>query len=157
MYSYLLENVDLLDAIEFNLLLQDENIEESSTLSKLTLQTRIRKNNAKKGVSINSVADLIKNHSNPGLAELVNKSKDVDELRYIKKDTQTIFGTLNKIKERITLCRQQGETNKTKSYYKNIKKMYIDKGITEKDVEKTIENMKKLIEDINKRIKELEK
>lgn len=146
---YILEDVDLLEQVEF--------MEESSFASKLGLQSKIRKANSKKGVSINSAADLIKNHSNPGLREIAMQSKDVDELRYIKKDIQTTFDTLNKIKDRIKLCKQVGETDKTKSYYKNIKKMYIDQGITEKDVEKTIENLNKLIDDINKRIKDLQK
>ena len=155
MHNHILEDVDLLEAVE--VYSEIETLEESSFLSKQFLQTKVTAYNKKKGVSIKSMPDLIKNHSNPGLTELVKNSKDIDELKYLKKDTQTTFSTLNKIKERIGLCKRLGETDKTKNYYKAIKRDYIDKGLTEKDVDATIVGMKKLIEDINKRIKELEK
>jgi DNA replicative helicase MCM subunit Mcm2 (Cdc46/Mcm family) len=157
MYNLFLEDCDLLEAVEIMNIMNESYIEESSFLSKLFMQPRVRAINKKKGVSITSMEDLIKHHHNPGLLEIVKTSKDIDELEYIKKDTHGVFPTLEKIKERIGLCRELGETSKTSSYYKYIKKHYIDKGITEKDVDKTIEELKKQEKLINERIKELKK
>lgn len=132
-------------------------IEESSFASKLVMQPKISKINKQKGVSIKGYPDLIKNHYNPGLRQIINTSKDVDELRYLIADTRTAFGNLNKIRDRIKLCKSQGENSKTSSYYKYIKKHYIDEGITEKDADKTIAELNKDIETAKKRIKELNK
>ncbi len=130
---------------------------ESSYLSKLTLPLKIKKINAAKGVSINGMADLIKYHYNPGLRQIIQTSQDIDELRYIRDDTRTTIPTLNKIQERIYNCKKLGNCKLTKSYYKYIYKTYIDKGLTENDVKKTIVETQKTIQICNTRIKELKK
>lgn len=107
-------------------------IKESSFADKLKLQPRIAKINKKYGLSIKNYPSLVKNHYNPGFREVINTSKDIDELNYIRQDTRSALATLNKIKERILLCKSLGETPKTKSYYKFIKKNYIDQGLTER-------------------------
>lgn len=136
-------------------------IDESSFASKLLLQKRISKINKQKGVEISGgnkgIKNLIKNHYNPGLRQIINTSNDIDELQYIRKDTRTVFHALEKIKERINLCKSEGETRKTSSYYKFIKSNYIDEGITEKDVQKTIDELNKDMNTISVRIKELRK
>ena len=42
---------------------------------------------------------------------------------------------MKKIKERIHNCEKYGECEMTKKYYKNIEKMYLSHGVTEKDVD----------------------
>lgn len=144
------ESVDLLD--EVNILL-----DESTFASKLTIQSKVKSYNKKRGIKINNTSDLIKNHGNPGLNDYINNSKDIEELNYIKRDTRTVFKTLETIKERIKLCKQLGESQKTKNYYKGIKRLYLDKGITERDVQQTIDNLNKTINLINEKIKKLKK
>lgn len=130
-------------------------VNESSYVSKLLLPLKIREINKKNGIRINNMGDLIKNHGNPGLKKYIEKSNDIDEIKYIIKDTRTIFSNLEKIKERIKLCKSKGKNDTTKSYYEYIKKNYIDNGITEKDVEKTIDGQNELINAGKERIKEL--
>lgn len=134
-----------------------EEIQESSALSKMTLQAKVRRYNKQQGTKVNNIVDMIKHGYNPGLRTLIKNSKDIDELQYIKKDTHTIIPTLEKIKERIGLCKKHGETSQTESYYKYIKKNYIDAGITEKDVQKAIDEIKVQDKLINDKIKELKK
>lgn len=110
-----------------------------------------------KGITISGYPDLIKNHYNPGLRELIKTSKDIKELEYLRRDTNTSFKNLNKIQERIKLCRSQGETKKTSSYYKYIKKHYLDADLTERDVQKTINELNKDIKTCTERIKQLKK
>lgn len=141
---------DLLDTVELEM-----SINESSYLSKLSLPFKIKKYGKEEGFVVKEIADLLKKHYNPGVRKLIEKSTDIDELQYIKKDTRTLIPTINKIKERIKLCKDLGETSKTSSYYKYIKKHYIDKGITEKDCDMTIDEIHNQEKIINNRIKEL--
>lgn len=132
-------------------------LHESSYLSKLALPLKIKKINKSKNVIINGYPDLIKYHYNPGLRQICQTSKDIDELKYLRDDTRTSIPTLNKIQERMYNCRKLGECKKTKSYYKYIKKKYLDKGLTETDVKKTIIETQKTIQICSSRIKELNK
>ena len=135
-----------------------ESVNESSALSKLMLPHKISKYNREEGVYIKGLADYIKHGGvNPGFRTVIRKSTDIEELQYLRTDTRTLIPTLNTIKERIKLCNELGETNKTKNYYKGIKKMYIDKGITEKDVQKALDGTNETIKLIGERIKELQK
>lgn len=150
MMELFLEDCDLLEAVEL-----EESLEESSTLSKLMLPAKIRKYGKEEGFVVKELSDYLKKHYNPGLRKVIEKSKDIDELQYIKRDTRTLIPTINKIKERIGLCKKLGKTDKTKNYYDYIKKHYIDKGITEKDCDMCLEEIKKQEKIINDRIKEL--
>lgn len=109
------------------------------------------------GFKIHPKQDLIetlKKHSYEGFLNLVKKTNKIDDLVYLRKDTNTVFPTIKKISERITKCKKLGECKETQSYYKNIKKKYIDNNITEKDCELTIKWFKEvLIAEINKKIK----
>ena len=149
--SYLfLEDGDLLEAVEIQTI-----IDESSFLSKLALPIKIGAHNKKEGVTIGSAVDLIKKGYNPGIRNIIKTSKDIDELQYIRADIRSVIPSLQKVKERITLCKQLGDTKKTSGDYKFIKKHYIDTGITERQVQKTIDNLHSDIELAGKRIKEL--
>ena len=136
----------------------ESSLAESNYLSKLALPYKIKKINKKEGVTINDVSDFIKNGGvNPGYRTVVKNSKDIEELQYLRTDIRTTIPVLTKIKERIKKCKELGETKETKNYYKGIKKLYIDKGITEKDVEKALNGVNETIDMINERIKELRK
>ena len=103
------------------------------------------------------MGDLIKYHYNPGLRQICQTSKDIDEIKYLRDDIRTSIPQLNKIQERMYNCKKLGECDKTKSYYKYIKKKYLDKGLTENDVKQTIVETQKTIQICNNRIKELKK
>ena len=137
--------------------MEESSVEESSFISKLTLQPKIRKYNKANGTNVRDMADLLKHHKNPGLEEYVKKSRDIEELEYIRNDTRPLKYTLTKIRNRIALINQKGECKETKSYYKGIKKLYIDKGIRLNDVDKTLEWYEEFMKLISSRIKELKK
>lgn len=152
-YDFFLEDGDLLEQVELI-----EAIEESSFISKLMLPIKIRRGSKKEeGIVIRNITDYLRHHYNPGLRKVIRDSKDIDELQYIRADTNTMIPTLNKIKDRIKLCKELGETKQTAPYYKYIKKNYIDKGITEKDCEICIDEIHKQNKMISDKIKELKK
>ena len=137
--------------------MEESSVEESSFISKLTLQSKIRKYNKANGTNVRDMADLLKHHKNPGLEAYVKKSRDIEELEYIRNDTRPLKYTLTKIRNRIALINQKGECKETKSYYKGIKKLYLDKGIRLNDVDKTLEWYEEFMKLISSRIKELKK
>lgn len=137
--------------------MKESSVEESSFVSKLTLQSKIIKYNKANGTNVSNMSDLIKHHKNPGLEAYVKKSRDIEELEYIRNDTRQIKPTLTKIRNRIVLINQKGECKETKSYYKGIKKLYLDKGIKLNDVDKTLEWYEEFMKLISDRIKELKK
>ena len=141
--------------IESPAIIKESFLEESSFLSKLMLPGKIRKYGKEEGFVVKELSDYLKKHYNPGLRKYIENSNDIDELQYIKADTRTLIPTINKIKERISLCKKLGNTDKTKNYYDYIKKHYIDKGITEKDCDACLEEIKKQEKMINDKIKEL--
>lgn len=132
---------------------ENEYIEEGA-LNKITMSIPVKKYNKSKGVTINNTADLIYYHKNPGIEHLVEITSNADDLSYIRKDTRTIIGTLKKIRERIPLCKN-GETPKNKNYYKGIKKMYLDRGLKEKDVDLTLTWVDDICKKITQKIKSL--
>lgn len=123
--------------------------------TQLTMSVPVKAYNVKNKTPINGLPDLIKYHKNPGLIAYANKSNNIKDLEYIKKDTYTVIPSINKVKERISLCKELGDTAKTASYYKFIKKNYIDAGITEKDCDITIEWVKSFCKSITDRINRL--
>ena len=101
---------------------------------------------------------IFKNHEYPGLLNLVKKTKKLEDLQYLKKDYYMGKNTFEKILKNIKNCEQLGDCEKTKNYYKGIKRKYLDNGITSKDVELTIKWYDTVyLPEINKRIKELKK
>ena len=118
-------------------------------INQLVMSAPVKAYNIKNKTPINNMSDLIKYHKNPGLINYVNKCDNIDDLKYIKEDTNTITPSVKIIKERITLCKQMGDCSKTASYYKFIKRKYIDAGITEKDCDATIQWVKDFNKVIN--------
>lgn len=100
--------------------------------------------------------ETLKKHTYEGFLNLVKKTKKAEDLEYLRKDVYTVIPTIKKISERIINCKKLGECKETQSYYKNIKKKYLDKGINEKDCELTIKWFKEVvIYEINRKIKEI--
>ena len=100
--------------------------------------------------------ETFKKHSYPGLLNFVKNCNSINDLEYLKKDYSGALHTMKIIKERISICEKMGECNKTKNYYKGIKKNYIDKGITVKDVDQTIKWFETIyIKTINDKLKSL--
>lgn len=139
----------------------DKNVKTESYIeegyrTQLTMSIPVKKYNKSKGISINGIPDLVYYHKNPGLEHLVSITSKVEDLSYIRRDTIRIIPTLEKIKTRIPLCKH-GETPKNKSYYKGIKKNYLDRNLTEKDVELTIKWVRDICNTISEKIRKLKK
>ena len=118
--------------------------------TQLTMSARIKPHQ--------NLDETLKKHSYPGFLNCAKTLKTVEDLKYLKDDVYSALPTFEKIRQRIIKCNKMGECKETKSYYKNIQKMYISKGITDKDCELTIKWFKEeCIPVINKRIKELSK
>ena len=101
---------------------------------------------------------MLKEHKNQGFENIVNKTNNLDELLYLRQDLNIAMPQMKKIKERIHNCEKYGECEMTKKYYKNIEKMYLSHGVTEKDVDlyiKWTENEMKPL--INEKIAEARK
>lgn len=124
-------------------------IVESSTLKKATFGFKIKPHQ--------NLDETFKKHKYEGYLNFCKSLKDIDDLKYMRQDANSGFSTWRKIGERIDLCKG-GKNDKNKGYYDDIKKKYIDKGITKKDIELTIDWFKNVvIPAINERIKELKK
>lgn len=135
--------------------LEEDYLEEKSMNKAFVMPYLVHKYNSEDGVKINGMADLLKKHYNPGFRRLIDKLDEEADLIYIKRDHATLLTTIPKIRERIELCNKYGECDKTKKFYKGIKRDYIDKGVTVQDCDKTLEEAKKTIHLINARIKEV--
>lgn len=117
---------------------------------------KIRKYNKQYGVKINDMTSLIKNHGNPGYDRVIEECDNIDDLKILRDDNNVSISQLKTIRSRIDICKNLKETdNDLPVYYKGVKKMYIDKGVTVKDCDLTIESFKKTNTLISKRIKEL--
>lgn len=121
---------------------------EEGFLNQLTMGLQIKPHQ--------DLATSLKKHEYPGFLNLIKKTNNIDDLKYLRNDINTGISMINRITERITKCNKLGEVNETKSYYKGINKKYISKGITEKDCEKYVKWLKEVCKpEITKRIKEL--
>lgn len=76
-----------------------------------------------------------KMHQYPGMLNMVKHVNTIEDLNYLKRDYVVGKRTITLIKERIDKCNKLGDCKETHSYYNGIKKQYIDKGITSKDIE----------------------
>lgn len=104
------------------------------------------------------IVDAYKKHSYPGLLNMVKNTDNINDLKYLLKDSTTANNQVKIIGARIDKCNKLGNCAETKNYYKGIKSKYIDKGVTSKDMEAynkwLNEVYKKAIQD---KIKELKK
>ena len=82
-----------------------------------------------------SLEESFKKHSYPGYLNLINKCNDLEDLEHLKKDAELGSTRFDIIAKRIDKCKD-GENEENSSYYKYIKKHYIDNGITLDDVYK---------------------
>lgn len=85
-----------------------------------------------------NIEQIFKSHKYPGLLNLVEETNSLDDLLYLRSDYHTGLRQFETIKTRIDMCEKLGDCDKTKNFYKGIKKKYLDKGITVKDVDSTI-------------------
>jgi len=101
-----------------------------------------------------NIDETFKKHKYEGYLNLINRTKKLDDLIYIRKDIYLGLSTFKKVGDRIEKCSKLGECDETKNYYKGIKKKYLDKGITYKDVELTIKWFKEVaLKTLNEKIK----
>lgn len=127
-----------------------QSINEYGQFQKATLGFKIKPHK--------NLEQILKDHKYEGILNLAKTTNKLGDLEYLRKDYQsgkTLFKTLI---VRIDKVNKLGLCKETKPYYKSIKKLYIDNGITVKDVEATL----KWYEDnyvpvLNQRIKELRK
>ena len=80
--------------------------------------------------------ESFKKHNYPGLLNFVNTCKSIDQLKYIRKDTASTKSSLNTILKRVKSV-EDGKGDP--KWENNIKKLYINKGITSKDVQAYID------------------
>ena len=130
----------------------DEDIKALSegALNRVTMGFRI---------SPHQNADVtLKKHEYRGFLNLIKKTNDIDDLKYLRNDIHQGINLFSRIGERIDKCNKLGKCNETKTYYDGIKKKYIDKGITSKDCEETIKWFKEVaLAECNRKIKEANK
>lgn len=101
--------------------------------------------------------ETLKKHEYPGYLNYINNCTKLDVLEDFRQDNNIGTEQIKKIRDRISKC-QNGETKENKNYYKGIKKMYIDKGITVKDCDLTIKWFNDIVKPaINAKIKELKR
>ena len=102
-----------------------------------------------------NLAESCKKGSYPGLLTFVQNCKKMDLLEYLLKDLQTTKAQLTLISKRIKAI-EDGKGDP--KWEKGIRKLYIDNGVTSKDVEKYIEWLGTTYRvAINDRMKELKK
>ena len=100
--------------------------------------------------------EILKSHKYEGLLDLVKRTNNLDDLYYFRQDYHVGIGQFERILKNIRNCEELGECPTTRRYYKGIKKMYLSKGVTSRDVELTIEWYKNVyLPAINSRIKEV--
>jgi hypothetical protein len=125
-------------------------LDESSNWHKILLATKVKPRQ--------ELDETYKKHSHPGYLNMIKSLKDLDDVNYIRKDIGVWDYNSKKIKERLEKCYKLGDCAETKNYYKFIKKKYIDKGITVKDVEATNKWFNEVARKaLNDRAKELKK
>lgn len=90
--------------------------------------------------------------------EVIQKIKYKKDLETMRREVNVSIYTYDKIAERVEKIEKLGECKETAPYYKSLKKNYIDKGITSKDMKLSSEWMKTTLrQEINKRMKEVTK
>lgn len=123
-------------------------IHESSTLHKAFLGFKIKPHQ--------NLWESAKKHSYPGFLEFVKKCNDVDDLKYLLKDTSTAYPALNKMADKLDDAKKNPAPDDRG--YRAVKKEFIDRGITGDDIRKYCDWLKNVWTPACKdRIKELKK
>lgn len=126
-------------------------------LDQLAMPLKIKKYNKKYGIDINGYASVLKIHGNPGFKKLIEDTDNIEDLKYLKNDLRIAIRNIEKIKTRISKCKELGECKETKIYYNGINKMYISKGITEEDCDLTTKEFYQYIQLITEKISTIRK
>ena len=133
----------------------NESVIEEGTLNRtFGLPYKINKQMKKDGIKA-GYAELIKNHGNPSVDKVIMKEKDISDISYVRRDNNSAITQIRTIGDRIDKCKRLGDCKETHGYYENIKKNYIDKGLTKKDCELAIAGLKKSNAMYTERIKQL--
>lgn len=99
----------------------------------------------------------LKKHSNEKYLNLIKRTKKKEDLLYLRKDLNMGISQYKKILSNIKKCEELGDCEETERFYDGIKKLYMNKGITSKDVEATIKWCETVArQEISKRLKESE-
>lgn len=105
-----------------------------------------------------SLPQLLKSRKNEWYLGLIKRTNNIDDLIYLRKDAHIGIYEMETIGNRIEMCTQLGDCPKTHKYYKGIKKMYIDKGVTAEDCYASSKYIKDIyLPEINRKIKEIRK
>jgi ribosomal protein S18 acetylase RimI-like enzyme len=134
--------------------INESAIEEGTLNRTFGLPYKINKQMKKDGIKT-GYAELIKNHGNPSVDKVIMKEKDISDISYVRRDNNSAITQIRTIGDRIDKCKQLGDCKETHGYYENIKKNYIDKGLTKKDCDLTIASLKKSNAMYTERIKQL--
>lgn len=134
--------------------INESAIEEGTLNRTFGLPYKINKQMKKDGIKA-GYAELIKNHGNPSVDKVIMKEKDISDISYVRRDNNSAITQIRTIGDRIDKCKQLGNCKETHGYYENIKKNYIDKGLTKKDCDLTIASLKKSNAMYTERIKQL--
>lgn len=134
--------------------INESAIEEGTLNRTFGLPYKINKQMKKDGIKA-GYAELIKNHGNPSADKVIMKEKDISDISYVRRDNNSAITQIRTIGDRIDKCKQLGDCKETHGYYENIKKNYIDKGLTKKDCDLTIASLKKSNAMYTERIKQL--
>ena len=134
--------------------INESAIEEGTLNRTFGLSYKINKQMKKDGIKTGYV-ELIKNHGNPSADKVIMKEKDISDISYVRRDNNSAITQIRTIGDRIDKCKRLGDCKETHGYYENIKKNYIDKGLTKKDCDLTIASLKKSNAMYTERIKQL--
>lgn len=134
--------------------INESAIEEGTLNRTFGLPYKINKQMKKDGIKA-GYAELIKNHGNPSADKVIMKEKDISDISYVRIDNNSAITQIRTIGDRIDKCKRLGDCKETHGYYENIKKNYIDKGLTKKDCDLTIVGLKKSNAMYTERIKQL--
>lgn len=134
--------------------INESAIEEGTLNRTFGLPYKINKQMKKDGIKA-GYAELIKNHGNPSEDKVIMKEKDISDISYVRRDNNSAITQIRTIGDRIDKCKRLGDCKETHGYYENIKKNYIDKGLTKKDCDLTIASLKKSNAMYTERIKQL--
>jgi hypothetical protein len=135
---------------KYNKMINEEidNYNESSTLNRATFGFKVYPHQ--------TLVETIKKHEYPGYLNFIKKCKNKSDLQYLRKDAYQGINTISKIRERIKTIEDEGQSARTKNYYRAIKSKYIDKGIKVRDCDLTIEWYENVVlEEITNQLKKL--
>lgn len=83
------------------------------------------------------IITTFKTHKNEKYVRAIRTVKKTEDLEYLRRDNASGLTLFKKIYTRMKKIEQVGLCDETRKYYKGIK-LYMDKGVTSKDVEATI-------------------